>query len=438
MRFSATLRHARVVTAPVSLGLVLGLCVSSFAPSARAATGGGPVQLGFDEAVAIAGHGAPILEARSADITAAREEAARAAELPDPQLMVGIENLPVSGPGAFRPDGSDMTMKKVGLMQEFPARAKRDARQLIADRQLERARALDAIEQLQVQEQAARAWLAAWAARRELDSYMALRKQAALVVELATARLAGGTGLAVDAMAAQAAALEVENRVDAAQARLQAARAGLARWLGLPEAQLPEVGLPPTITELPFAESVLLSTIDRQRALLDWRYREAIAEAEIALATADKRPDWSIAAAYGQRDGSRADMGMVEFRIDLPVSTGNRQDRAVAARRAELASLVAEREEARRAQREAIARAVAEWRGLEQQVERDASEILPLARDRSEAAVAVFAGGGPLQPWLESRRDELEIQVGHARRLGELGQVWAALAYLMPSEETAP
>ncbi|WP_229792525.1 TolC family protein [Cognatilysobacter bugurensis] len=387
--------------------------------------------------MALAGRGAPTLESRSANIDAAREEAARADELPDPQLMVGIENMPVSGSGAFRPNGDDMTMKKIGLMQSFPARAMREARQLIADRQLERAQALSAIEQLEVQEQAAQAWLATWAAQRETDSYAALREQAAVAVKVAKARLSAGTGSAVDAMAAQAAALEVENRVDAAQARLQAARASLARWLGLPSEQLPAVGAAPTLTELPFAEQVLLSTIDRQRELLDWRYREAIAEAEIALASADKRPDWSIAAAYGQRDGSRADMVMVEFRVGLPLFSRNRQDRAIAARRAQLASVVAEREDARRAQKEAIERALAEWRGLKQQVERKESQILPLARDRSETAVAVFGGGGPLQPWLEARRNELEIHVEHARHLGELGRVWAALAYLLPREETA-
>ncbi len=431
--FYLALRRACAAATTIRMRLVLGSFALSFTSLAWAAPG----VLGFEETVALASRGAPSVDARSADVTAAREEAVRAAELPDPQLMVGINNLPVTGENAFDVQADFMTSKKIGLMQEFPARAKRQARQLIADRQVDRARALSEIERLEVQEQAAQAWLAAWAAQRELDSYTALREQAAVAVKAAKARLSGGTGSAVDTMAAQAASLEIENRVDGAEARLQAARAGLARWLGLPPEQLPAVGTAPALTELPFAESVLLSTIDRQRELLDWRYREAIAEAEIALASADKRPDWSVSAAYGQRDGSRSDMVTVEFRIGLPLFTRNRQDRAVAARRAELSSLVSEREDARRAQKEAVERALAEWRGLKQQVERKESEILPLARDRSETAVAVFGGGGPLQPWLDARRDELEIHVEYARQSGELGRVWAALAYLLPSEETA-
>ncbi|MFP7721386.1 TolC family protein [Lysobacter sp. A3-1-A15] len=436
MHFYSNLRRWRMVTASAS-GLIIGF-LAFFTPTTGAAEGIAAGQLSFEEAVALAGRSAPVLDARSSDVTAAQAEATRAAALPDPQLIVGIENLPVSGSGAFRPDGNDMTMKKIGLMQEFPARAKRQARQLIADRQVDRAQALGEIERLEVQEQAAQAWLAAWAAQRELDSYAALRAQAALAINVAKARLSGGTGSAIDAMAAQAAALEIENRIDGSQARLQAARASLARWLGTSPGHLPAFGAAPILTELPFPEAVLLSTIDRQRELLDWRYREAIAEAEIGLAAADKRPDWSIATAYAQRDGSRADMIMVELRIGLPLFAGNRQDRAVAARRAELASLVAEREEARRAQKEAIERALAEWRGLKQQVVRKEREILPLAQDRSETAVAAFGGGGSLQPWLDARRDELESHVQHARHLAELGRVWAALAFLMPREESAP
>ena len=408
--------------------LLLAMPVVSFAASPA---------LSLEEATRLAVEHAPVFDARSADITAVREEAARAAELPDPELIVGINNLPVTGADAFDVQADFMTTKKIGLMQEFPARAKRQARQLVADRQVDRAQALSEIERLEVQEQAAQAWLATWAAQRELHSYSALREQAALAVKTAKARHSGGTTSAVETMAAQGAALKIESRVDGSKARLQAARAGLARWLGLPPEQLPAVGVAPIFTELPFAETVLLSTVDRQRKLLDWHYREAIAEAEIALASADKRPDWSIAAAYGQRDGSRSDMVMVEFRIDLPLFTRNRQDRSVAARRAELASLVAEHEEARRAQKEAVQRALAEWRGLRQQVERMELEILPLARDRSETALAVYGGGGSIQPWLDARRDELEIHVEHARHLGELGRVWAALAYLMPREETA-
>ena len=59
-------------------------------------------------------------------------------------------------------------------------------------------------------------------------------------------------------------------------------------------------------------------------------------------------------------------------------------------------------------------------------------------RDRSAVALAAYGAGGALEPWLEARRDETELTLEHARLLGELGRVWAALAWLLPEEETAP
>jgi outer membrane protein TolC len=402
-------------------------CLASVASAAEPA-------LDFTAALARATAGAPSLQARTAEATAAREEAARAGALPDPQLIVGIDNLPITGADALDPSADFMTMKKIGLMQEFPAAAKRNARQTVAERLLEQAQVLTAVEQLQVREAVADAWLAAWTAERELAVLGELRKQAALAVSLAEARLQSGTGSAVDAMAAKAAALEIDNRIDTAQATLATARAGLARWIAVDPIDLPSLGTAPDLSRLPVSEPALLATVDRQRPLADWLSREAVAEARLQEAIADKRPDWSVMAAYGQRDAGRDDMLMVEFRIGLPLFPRNRQARGIAARRAEVEAVAAEREDAERAQTEALRVALAQWHGLQAQVKRHEGQILPLAGDRADAALAVYRAGGPLQPWLDARGDELEAHLMHVRHLGELARIWAALAFLLPGE----
>jgi outer membrane protein TolC len=409
----------------------LAACVACLAISVAAAT---EPSLDFTTALAHAESSAPSLRARSAEVTAAREEAVRAGALPDPQLIVGIDNLPITGPHALDPSADFMTMKKIGLMQEFPAGAKREARHRVAERLLEQAQALSAVEQLQVREAVADAWLSTWTAQRELAMLDELRKQAALAVLLAEARLRGGTGSAVDAMAAKAAALDVDNRIDTTQAMLAAARAGLGRWLGVDPADLPSLGTAPDLSRLPVTEPVLLATVARQRPLADWRSREAVAEARLQEAIADKRPDWSVMAAYGQRDQGRDDMLMLEFRIGLPLFARNRQARGVAARRAEVEAAAAEREDAERAQTEALRTALAQWHGLREQVERHETQILPLAEDRTDAALAAYRAGGALQPWLDARRDQLEAHLMHVRHLGELARIWSALAFLLPGE----
>lgn len=439
MSFFPSLCHRYSFCHWASLTLILVLIA---APAWSAAT---PTSLSisYDDALRLAVERAPSLQARRSQTTAAQEEAVRAAALPDPKLTLGLASYPVTGGDAFDLRADDMTMKQIGVMQEFPARAKRQARQAVADRTVEQAQALSTAERQAVRQAVAQAWIVAWAAQREVAALQVLREPTVVAVRSAKARLAGGTGTAVDAMATQNAALELENRIDAAEASLEGARAGLARWLGEDPATLEIAGAPPELMTLPVDATALLGSIDRLAPLLPWRSREAVAEAEVSSAIAEKRPDWSLGVTYGQRDRSpeglsRSDMLMVEFAIDLPLFTRNRQDRGIAARRAELDAVAAEREDARRVQAEAVRKTLAEWEGLKRQVARNETEALPLAQDRAKAALAAYAAGAELQPWLEARRDEIELHIEHARHLGELGRARAALAYLLPEEETSP
>lgn len=59
-----------------------------------------PTMLSLDDARGAASAAAPGVAAKSARIVAAREDAARAAALPDPTLNLGIDNLTVTGPEA--------------------------------------------------------------------------------------------------------------------------------------------------------------------------------------------------------------------------------------------------------------------------------------------------------------------------------------------------
>ncbi|HEY1141566.1 MAG TPA: TolC family protein, partial [Lysobacter sp.] len=232
---------------------------------------------------------------------------------------------------------------------------------------------------------------------------------------------------------------ELDNRIEAAQAQAEAAQVELARWLAQDEPAATD-GQPPVLTELPVAPAVLLSSIDRQAPLLSWQAREAMAEAEVDSAVAEKRPDWSVEVSYGDRerapDGTpRSDMLMVEVAVGLPLFGRNRQDRGVAGRRAELQAVAAQRDDARRAQLASVRRSLAEWQAAQRQLQRLEREAIPLSRDRSAVALAAYAGGADLQAWLEARRAQIELQLEHARLIGELGRTWSALAYLLPDHE---
>lgn len=389
----------------------------------------------LDQAVRRALMHAPALDARRAQSGAAQELIHNAAALPDPKLTFGIQDLPVDTRDAFDPGVDSFTMKKIGLTQEIPARSKRRARQDVADSNLEQATALAAAEELAVRRTAADAWISLWANEREVEALQSLREESELAVRFAKARLRGGTGTVADALAARAIQLALENRIDAARADVVAAHATLARWLG-EDADVMTANVAPDFTRLPVSEATLLATLDQQAPLLPWQARERAAAAQVGLARAERHPDWSIGVSYGQRD-RYSELLSVEVGVSLPLFPGERQDRGIAARQAEYAATRDEHEDARRAQAEQVRREIADWQGLASRVTRDEQQLLPLARDRCKAALAAYGGGAAIQPWLDARRDEIEIHITHTREHGDLGRAWAALAYLLP-EENAP
>lgn len=384
------------------------------------------------EALRLAAARAPVLDARRYGVAAAQEEAARADALPDPTLTVGIDNLPVTGSEAFDASADEMTMKTIGLWQEIPSRAKRTARRSFADRETEEAQARADAEALAVRRATAEAWIAVWTAQRQLAALQRLREQAALAVKLSKARVVGGGESVSDALATEAALLELDNRIEAAQAEKHVAQAGLARWVGDAAVEVSEVA--PDFNALPMPEADLLAAVDRVGPLLPATAQVETAAAAIDVARAEKRSDWSVGASYGQRAGGRSDMIMFEVGIGLPLFSRNRQDRGIAAREADYQAALASREDLRRQEAARIRADLARWEGLKRQVSLHEDALLPLAQDRSATTLAAYRAGGDLQPWLNARRDELDVHLAHAEHLGELGRAWAALAFLLPSE----
>ncbi len=388
--------------------------------------------ISFDDAQRRALEHAPQLDARRAQVEAAQQESHRAGALPDPMLTVGLTNLPVTGADAFDTRADEMTMKTVGVRQDLPARAKREAQRALAQRRIDEAQASADSTQQSIRRATALAWIDAWAARHELIALQALREQVALAARLAHARVAAGTQSATEALAADAETLELDNRIAAAQTTVRMAAAELQRWIG--DGDVEPTMDAPDFTRLPYTQAQLLAQLDRLPTLQPVTAQVETAAAQVDAARAERKPDWSVAASYGQRSGGRSDMLSVEFGIGLPLFTHNRQDRGVAAREADYQAALASREDLRRQQVAQVQADFAQWEGLQRQVALHEDHLLPLAHDRSAAALATYRAGGALQPWLEAMRDELNAHLGHAEHLAEFGRAWAALAFLLPVE----
>lgn len=387
--------------------------------------------LSLDRAMQLAAADAPQLAADAARITAAREDARRAGALPDPTLMLGIDDVTVTGPDALQLGADEATTRRIGFTQDWPSRRKREARSAEADARVDETVVMRSASVLAVERATARAWIARWSAETRLRLLIQLQGELQRAVAIADARLRGGEGNSADVLATRAARVELDNEISAATAEVAAARAGLVRWLGPPgEATLSDA---PDFATLAVPAATLRASIDRHALLQVWDARARVADSAITRAQADKRPDLSIGLSYGARSGL-TDMLSLELGVGLPVFARNRQDRDIAARRAERDAVAADHEAARREQREALEQALARWQGKVEETARYETTLLPLASDRVSVSLAAYGGGGEVQPWLDARRDEIQARLRYVATLDELATLWATLATLLPEE----
>ena len=97
--------------------------------------------LTFERAQALAEQSAPENLARQAQVASAQQAVGPADALPDPKLILGIDNLPIEGPDRYTLNRDSMTMRRIGLMQEVPNGDKRLARRQLAEASMTRAEA---------------------------------------------------------------------------------------------------------------------------------------------------------------------------------------------------------------------------------------------------------------------------------------------------------
>jgi outer membrane protein TolC len=393
-----------------------------------------PDKLTIEHSIELAAARAPMLDAESARIRAAQEDAARAGALPDPELMLGIDNLTITGAQALQLGADEMTMRRIGLRQEWPSRRKRDARTAEANARVDETIVTRAATRLAVERAAANAWIECWVAESKVALLEELHAEFDRAIAIANAQLRGGEGSAMDVLAAKAARAEHENEIAIARADVIAARAGLTRWVG--DAGSAPLAPAPAFDRLPIPAAMLRTSLDRQALSKVWEAKERSAEAAVGVARANKRPDLSFGLSYGARSAGLSDMVSFELGIALPLFSRGRQDRDVAARRAELDAVMAEREDVRRGQREALERELARWQAQSEEIARYRATLLPLARDQVSVALAAYSGGAALQPWLDARRQELESRLRYAQTLGELATRWVTLATLLPEENS--
>nr|MBH9369962.1 TolC family protein [Pseudomonas aeruginosa] len=364
--------------------------------------------LTLDEALRLAEDNAPSLTAQTAKLQAASSDAIPAGELPDPKLLLGVQNYPVGGPDRWSIDQDFMTMQMVGVMQEMPNRDKRRARTEVAEAAVERAEAERRVVRLKVRQAAALAWINRHTVERKQALFEAFFRENRLLAATVRAQIAGGRAPAADAVTTKQEAADLTERQDELASQQTQARAALRRWIG-PAADEPLAGDLPT---WPIAAAGYAHKLQVHPELTAFAPITREAEAKVREAEAEKQSDWSWEVDYQRRGREFGDMVSVQFTFDLPLFPGSRQNPKIAARHAELNQVEAEREALTREHAEQLEADLAEYQRLDRAVRRSQDSLLPLAQEKVDLTTASYrAGTGELASVIAARREQIEARL---------------------------
>jgi cobalt-zinc-cadmium efflux system outer membrane protein len=393
-------------------------CAIGLSPAAHAQ------DLSYSDALAQAGADGPSIEASASRVEAARLERRAAGRLPDPQLVLGYQNIPVDGPDAYRLDRDFMTMQSVGIMQDMPSGFERRARRAIADSETMRAEAALDVATLEARFGAAQAWINLYYAERRVSVLERMAGEARALAAAARARLGGGAGSIDDAIAAEIEAARIEDRRADLATALIGARAQLRRWLG-DAADQPLAAQAPAFAIDP---AELRARLQRHPELASFEAQEAVAAANLRLARAERAPDWSWSLMYQRRAPELSDMASVEVRIGLPLFQAWRQGPLIQARQADARRVEAERSAAEREYAAMLDRQLADYASTSVNLARAQETRLPLAQRRADAAQGAFASGTASSDQLiAARRGALEAELDVLDLQERLASLGAAL-----------
>ncbi|MBT9495615.1 MAG: TolC family protein [Paucibacter sp.] len=393
---------------PRSPSRLLGGCCKAFALLIGCGLALPSHALTYVEARTLVEQSSPALQAQQAALSGAMAAQGSADALPDPRLSVGIENLPISGADRFSLSRDFMTMQRIGLMQEVPNLAKRDARTQGAHARADRERAVLTMARLQLLQALDRAWLSAqFALRREAALAEVTLENQRLQASL-PGRVAAGTAQATDLLMARQEALALADRRDDLARDELKARAALRRLVG-PRADEPLIG----DASVPAPEPAQLRAQLSQNAdLAVYPAMLGMAQAELREAQAESRGDWSWEVAYSRRGAQWGDMVSLQLSFDLPWQKDRRQLPAIKAKQREAERIEAEREDLLRRRAQEQDEQVAELGALDRQLERLNGAGLRLARERVELAMAGYQSGkADLGAVLSVRRELLEARL---------------------------
>ena len=397
----ATMISHRYIRLMLPVAFLLATCAADAAP------------LSLNAALALAEQNSPELQANTAQIDAAESASIPAGALPNPKIYAGLVNFPVTGPAAGELNTLNMTMTKIGIMQDIPNAAKRRAQVEVSHAKVDVALAQHPIVLLKLRENTAIAWFNRYYLERKIALFDALFSENKLLAQAVRAQIASGRSQVADAVLPQQEAAQLDDQRDDLNRDLSKAKSALRRYLGMQSGigldQSSDQTLTQNAPELPINAAQLHQHLQHHPELQAYAAELQLADAKVVAARSLKKSDMSVEFGYSHRAPQFGDMIGVQLTYELPIFNAQRVDPLIASAMSEQASIDAQREVVLREQTRLLENDLADYVALNRQLERANATALPLAQQKVALQLASYqAGKVDLSAVLTARRELIE------------------------------
>lgn len=390
------------------------------------------VGLGIEEAGQLALKDDYTLQAIHARSRSMTELSVAAEALPDPVLKLGLANLPTD---TFKLGQEPMTQTVIGVRQMFPrgqTRALSSARigESVARNEAEAEnRELEVL--LAVREEYTRIYLHQ-ERRKILEQSLVVLSD---LEEITRDYYANGRAHQQDVVQAQLELTKVEERLARIRQQEEEARARLAERISADAYRDLEGDWPQINQPLPVQQ--IITQLAEHPRIRAWQHEIASSKTAEEIARQAYKPGFAIDLAYGGRSGQnpngtdRSDFLSVFVSMDIPLFTGNRQDRVLASSIADTSAKQYARDDVYRSMKARIEEHAATLVREQERLELYREHLLPQASFNAEAAFEAYQDAvSDFTTLMRARIGEYEIKLGYAALRADEIITRARLLYL--------
>ncbi len=337
--------------------------------------------------------------------------------LPDPKIRLGVANVPVD---TFDLDQEQMTQVKIGFQQNFPRGDTLAIKQQQSRFLSKAAMSMADDERLKILKQVRETYLNLY---YEVSAYQIIRETRKLFSELVTiteATYAAGRASQQDVVLAGLELARLDDRSTKIQASEEIYRSTLTQWIG----DIAWDNISMAFPELPaLSQEVDLNQVIPSHPLIRSESARVDASKKMTeMAKQEYKPEWGILVDYGFRSGNnpdgteRPDFATAIVTLDVPLFTGNRQDKIVSSNQQKVAAARYSKDDKLRKLKQQYDKNKHLWLRLGEREQLYKNSLLTAAKNNSQASLKAYQSGvSEFDTLMRAQITELDVRLEDLR-----------------------